>query len=102
MKKISIECGIGFTGFVLASLAASFDASAQEVDRVSGPNQVGVGAAKGIVDQLGAGPGDENLFPSARYIIARDPARAIRRGRNLFQRKFKHSEGNGPRTRDGN
>ncbi|HEY3495306.1 MAG TPA: di-heme oxidoredictase family protein [Polyangiaceae bacterium] len=69
---------------------------------MSGPNQVGVGAAKGIVEQLGAGPGDVDLFPSARYLIARDPARAIRRGRNLFQRKFKHAEGAGPRTRDGN
>lgn len=87
---------------LLGILTCARGASAQEVDQVSGPNQVNVGAAKGIVQQLGAGPGDVNTFPTARYIIARDPARAVRRGRNLFQRKFKHSEGNGPRTRDGN
>src|SRR5688572_1010486 len=94
--------GMGLGGAVLAFLGSAGTAAAQEVDRVSGPNQVGVGAAKGIVDQLGAGPGNTGSFGSARYLIARDPARAIRRGRNLFQRKFKHAEGAGPRTRDGN
>jgi hypothetical protein len=87
---------------MLGMLSTSLDVLAQEVDRVSGPNQVAVGAAKGLAEQIGAGPGDINTFPTARYIIARDPARAVRRGRNLFQRKFKHSEGQGPRTRDGN
>jgi hypothetical protein len=92
----------GFSAALLGILGTTLDAAAQEVDRVSGPNQVGVGAAKSIADQIGAGPGDINTFPTARYIIARDPARAVRRGRNLFQRKFKHMEGAGPRTRDGN
>lgn len=91
----------GFTA-LLGILGTSLEAWAQEVDRVSGPNQVGVGAAKSLAEQIGAGPGDIDTFPTARYIIARDPARAVRRGRNLFQRKFKHMEGAGPRTRDGN
>lgn len=84
----------------LVPLMAS-DTLAQEVDRVSAPNAAGVGMAKGIVQQLGGGVGDEDTFGSSRYLIARDPARAIRRGRNLFQRKFKLSEGAGPRTLDG-
>ena len=90
---------------VLTGLTLPFAATtalAQEVDQVSAPNQVGVGAAKGIVQQLGAGRGTVNTFNSSLFLIARDPARAIRRGRNLFQRKFKHSEGQGPRTNDGN
>jgi hypothetical protein len=38
---------------------------------------------------------------SSAYIIARDPARSIRRGRQLFQRKFTLGQGFGPRTQDG-
>jgi hypothetical protein len=93
---------IGLTAGLLGFLSAVPDAAAQEVDQVSGPNQVGVGAAKSLAEQIGAGPGNIDTFPTARYLIARDPARAIRRGRNLFQRKFKHMEGAGPRTNDGN
>ena len=37
---------------------------------------------------------------SSYYIIARDPARAIRRGRQLFQRKFTFNQGAGPRVND--
>jgi hypothetical protein len=32
---------------------------------------------------------------SSSFIIARDPFRAIRRGRQLFQRKFLRSQGQG-------
>ncbi len=32
------------------------------------------------------------------YLIKRDPARSIRRGRQLFQRKFSTDEGHGPRV----
>ena len=32
------------------------------------------------------------------YLIKRDPARSIRRGRQLFQRKFSTDEGQGPRV----
>ena len=100
--KTTCRTKVGFAGALLALINSGGKASAQEVDQVSGPNVVGVGAAKGIVQQLGAGTGNELTFGSSRYIIARDPARAVRRGRNLFQRKFKHSEGQGPRTNDGN
>ena len=34
------------------------------------------------------GQGDSNTPGSSTYLIRRDPARAIRRGRQLFQRKF--------------
>jgi len=38
---------------------------------------------------------------SSAFIIARDPFRAIRRGRQLFQRKFLRSQGQGPLADDG-
>lgn len=53
--------------------------------------------AKTLRDQIGAGQGDEFTPGSSAYLIKRDPARSIRRGRQLFQRKFSRSEGHGPR-----
>ncbi len=38
---------------------------------------------------------------SSAFIIARDPFRAVRRGRQLFQRKFTRLQGQGPRAADG-
>ena len=38
---------------------------------------------------------------SSVYIIERDPFRSIRRGRQLFQRKFTHLQGQGPNEGDG-
>ena len=53
---------------------------------------------KSLEDQIGTGHGDENTEGSAVYLIKRDPARSIRRGRQLFQRKFTLAEGHGPRV----
>ena len=44
------------------------------------------------------GQGDVFTPDSSLYIIKRDPARAVRRGRQLFQRKFTKAQGQGPRT----
>jgi hypothetical protein len=54
--------------------------------------------AKSLEDQIGAGHGDESTFGSAIYLVKRDPARSIRRGRQLFQRKFTANQGVGPRV----
>ncbi len=54
--------------------------------------------AKTLQDQIGTGHGDELTPGSATYLIKRDPARSIRRGRQLFQRKFSINEGQGPRV----
>jgi len=56
---------------------------------------------KSLADQIGAGQGDVSTPGSSIFIIKRDPFRSIRRGRQLFQRKFSVSEGFGPRTGDG-
>lgn len=53
---------------------------------------------KTLADQIGAGHGDVNTPGSAVYLINRDPARSVRRGRQLFQRKFSFDEGLGPRV----
>jgi hypothetical protein len=54
--------------------------------------------AKSFGQQLGPGQGNETTAWSSSYLIRRDPARAIRRGRQLFQRKFSLYEGLGPRV----
>jgi hypothetical protein len=53
---------------------------------------------KSLSQQIGPGQGDINTPGSSSYLVTRDPARAIRRGRQLFQRKFSLFEGLGPRV----
>ena len=74
---------------------------AQETDITQTPNNEQAGFKKSLDQQIGAGRGDINTPNSLLYIISRDPFRSIRRGRNLFQRKFTVEQGFGPRTGDG-
>ena len=74
---------------------------AQETDIHQAPNSLNAGIKKSFQEQIGAGRGDITIAGSSAYIINRDPFRAIRRGRNLFQRKFTQAQGQGPRTGDG-
>jgi hypothetical protein len=53
---------------------------------------------KSLDKQIGNGHGDALTSGSSVYLIKRDPARAIRRGRQIFQRKFTESQGFGPRV----
>jgi hypothetical protein len=76
-------------------------ANAQESDLTQTPNTAGAGIHKSLEDQIGAGRGDILTPDSSHFLIARDPFRAIVRGRQLFQRKFTHAQGLGPRTGDG-
>jgi len=89
----------GLVGAAIAGLASA--ALAQESDIVRTPNNGGFGIQKSLEEQIGAGRGDIYMPGSSRFIIARDPFRAIVRGRQIFQRKFSLSEGLGPRTDDG-
>jgi Di-haem oxidoreductase, putative peroxidase len=75
--------------------------TAQESDIARTPNNGGFGIQKSLEEQIGSGRGDILTPESSRYLIARDPFRAIARGRQIFQRKFSFSEGLGPRTDDG-
>ncbi len=74
---------------------------AQETNIFQHPNSEQAGIKKSLEQQIGAGRGDINTPDSSLYIISRDPFRSIRRGRNLFQRKFTISQGMGPRNGDG-
>jgi hypothetical protein len=91
----TITCVLtGLPGIATAQLAAC--------DQVGG-DTVAMNAPNGCInrtlaDQVGNGHGDEFTPGSAVYLIKRDPARAIRRGRQLFQRKFTIAEGVGPRV----
>ena len=83
------------------SLLAAATARAQLVDQTQSPNAARAGIAKSLGEQVGAGQGDAFTPGSSIYLIQRDPARSIRRGRQLFQRKFSLHQGLGPRTGDG-
>src|SRR5688572_3425733 len=74
---------------------------AQMIDRGRAPNAANEGIARTLAEQVGAGRGDWETPYSSSYIITRDPFRAIRRGRQLFQRKFGFEDGAGPLTGDG-
>lgn len=88
---------IGLAGL----MAAGTVAHAQLIDRSLIPNPANEGIAKSLAQQTGAGRGNVNTVNSSLYIIKRDPARSIRRGRQIFQRKFNIGQGLGPRTNDG-
>ena len=62
------------------------------------PNVLGGAIGKSLQQQVGTGRGDKFTAGSSIYLIKRDPARSIRRGRQLFQRKFTMAEGFGPRV----
>jgi hypothetical protein len=74
-------------------------ANAQLVDETqTTPHVPGGAIGKSLAEQIGAGHGDMFTPGSSIYLIKRDPARAIRRGRQLFQRKFTASQGTSTRV----
>ena len=82
-------------------LLAGVPALAQLIDSTLAPNRSGDGIALSLEQQIGPGRGDWFTPDSSSYMINRDPFRAIRRGRQLFQRKFTFLSGQGPLTNDG-
>jgi hypothetical protein len=92
-----------FRGSLVVVLLAVSAAAArgQMVDRNSAPNAADEGISKTLTQQIGAGRGDWYVPDSASFVVSRDPFRAIRRGRQLFQRKFTRAEGLGPAVGDG-
>src|SRR5258706_16280493 len=74
---------------------------AQMIDNTQATNPIKAGINKSLADEIGTGRGNVNVVGSSAYIIVRDPFRSIRRGRQLFQRKFTHLQGLGPNEQDG-
>jgi hypothetical protein len=64
------------------------------------PNTAQAGIAKSLQQEIGAGRGDVMTPNSSLFIINRDPFRSVRRGRQLFQRKFARVQGQGPNEGD--
>jgi mono/diheme cytochrome c family protein len=75
--------------------------SAQMIDNTQATNTASAGINKSLSDEIGAGRGGVLTSNSSIYIIDRDPFRSIRRGRQLFQRKFTQAQGQGPNEGDG-
>jgi len=95
MRDFSHAARASLALFCLVSVAAQ----GQLVDSTQAtPGVPGGAIAKSLSDEIGSGRGDVNTEWSSGYVIARDPARAIRRGRQLFQRKFTLDQGQGPRV----
>jgi Di-haem oxidoreductase, putative peroxidase len=82
-------------------LATGSAVVAQLIDRTTAQSSSGDGIALSLADQIGPGRGDWFTEGSSTFIINRDPFRAIRRGRQLFQRKFTLAAGVGPVLGDG-
>lgn len=83
-------------------LALSLPAvQAQMIDNTQATNTAAAGINKSLTDEIGAGRGTILTPGSSLYIIKRDPFRSIRRGRQLFQRKFTRAQGQGPNEGDG-
>jgi len=86
---------------IVVAVLAEPAAQAQLTDLTQTPNAENAGIVKSLSQQIGTGVGNVNTPGSSVFIIKRDPARSIRRGRQLFQRKFTVEQGFGPRTNDG-
>ena len=86
---------------ILAACIWAGAAWAQLTDRTQAPNTAKAGIAKSLQDGTGAGRGDVMTPGSSIFIINRDPFRSVRRGRQLFQRKFTHAQGQGSNEGDG-
>jgi hypothetical protein len=88
--------------FSLGSVTVSTNVGeAQLTDVTQAPNAMHAGIQKSLAQEIDAGAGDSCTVGSSIFNIQRDPARAIRRGRQLFQRKFTQEQGLGPRANDG-
>ncbi len=86
------------------ALAMSTRLAGQLVDKNKAPNTANEGIYRPLIggypSQIGDGAWTSDAN-SSRNVIAYDPFRAIRRGRQLFQRKFSRLEGQGAVTGDG-
>lgn len=86
---------------VTVGLLTGAVAGGQMIDNTQALNPINAGINKSLMQEIGAGRGDINTAGSSLYIIKRDPFRSVRRGRQLFQRKFTRTQGQGPGVQDG-
>lgn len=96
--KSALVSGISLAS-ALMLLTSIAEAQLTDITQTT-PNVPGGAIAKSLDQQIGNSQGDIFTPGSSSYIIARDPARAIRRGRQVFQRKFTFNQSAGPRVND--
>jgi hypothetical protein len=94
-----LTCGTAIVLALLAMLASP--AHGQLRDVFQAPNPINEGIHKTFSAEIGAGRGDVFTPGSSLFIIGRDPFRAVRRGRQVFQRKFLLREGLWDERREG-
>jgi hypothetical protein len=87
--------------YLMSALLLLGCAYAQMIDNAQAPNTAKAGINKSLFDEIGAGRGNVMMPNSSVYIINRDPFRSIRRGRQIFQRKFTRVQGQGANEGDG-
>jgi len=92
---LAAACGVAVT-----ILAGGAVAQLRDITQIF-PTVPGGVINKSLAQEIGAGRGDQFTPNTSIFTIRRDPFRAIRRGRQLFQRKFRLAEGLGPLTNDG-
>ena len=97
MKIRKLAVVFGLSVFMILASAAR----AQLVDNNLAPNTAKAGINKSLADEIGPGRGDIMTPNSSLFIINRDPFRSVRRGRQIFQRKFTRAQGQGPNNSDG-
>jgi hypothetical protein len=95
MKTYRLHIAVLLILLAIAIWLAALPVLSQSIDRTQNPNTANAGIAKSLALEVGAGRGDLQTPDSSSFIIARDPFRAIRRGRQLFQRKFLRAQGQG-------
>ncbi len=100
-QEVKIKCAILIVFLIIAGRFFGVPSLAQLIDRTQNPNIANAGIAKSLLQEIGTGRGDVMTPDSSTFIISRDPFRSIRRGRQLFQRKFLRSQGVGPLSGDG-
>ena len=97
--KYSRVLSLSTITLLLITLVAAGKAHSQLTDstQTGTPN---AGINKSFEDEIGAGRGSIMTPGSSLFIIERDPFRAVRRGRQIFQRKFTREQGQGPRVNE--
>ena len=101
MRSLLGKCvGSRILGGLVVLIACTEICRAQQTDQTLAPNTAQAGIAKSLEQEIGAGRGDVMTPNSSLFIINRDPFRSVRRGRQLFQRKFNRVQGQGPNEGD--
>ena len=91
LRKLGLGAALALAATMFASTA---EAQLKDVTQI-GPTVAGGAINKSLAQEIGAGRGDIFTPDTSRFIINRDPFRAIRRGRQIFQRKFQVGAGPG-------